>query len=593
MLLIFIAIAILPLGRMAMAQPDSVWARDYYFHGYSSCNDLLTDGSGTYYLLGSGEGRNKCYVISTDSTGEMIWGSEYGGDGNGQGFAKGHMLDSGCFIAVGEFKGHFNDEFIDWKPYVAIIDSSGELLWENIVTESLELGGLVGVCMTRDDGFIVVGYSINEGDPDMLVVLFDQERNILWQESFGDDEDDEYCKSTYQTEDGGFMLAGHSYRNGEADIIVLKIDADGNSQWTKYFGNDQIETAPTIIQLADSGFIMQGTRRNDDGYDDILIYRADPEGNEVWSQTYGGDSYDKGIRMIMTPDSGFVISGWYGPNRGGNRAFIMRVDQDGEEVWFKDFWPGLHSVNVFRGIVRTPDGGYAVAGDQGSYWWLYKTGPDPIQPNRAPGAFELVAPEENFTVDTPDSALLFDWTAAADPDSDAVHYVLYLQHRHPDSTRFQIDAHHSTSAREEIAVIMHITRLWPRFADTTVVFSWWVEASDGALTTPSLTRRTLFVPPPEGILDFGLRILDFGLGQPYPNPFNESVAVSFVLPFSSPVRLRVIDAGGREAAVLSEGFHSRGRYQLLWNARGLPAGTYLLRLDSRLARASRVVTLVK
>ena len=588
---LFATVALLTLVRSATAQPDSLWAREWeILDAYTVCADLVVSCSNNYLLVGRGnslEEGGKCLAINTDTTGEEIWRHSYGGERTPSHFTSVEQLTNGAYINVGDFTGDYNGGYVEYKPYAVIIDSVGHILWEKIWLEDFEYGGLGDVFATTDGGFIAGGSGEEEDAPvylsDMIVSLVDSVGNIVWNKIFGVEDDDEHCNDVIQTLDGGFVVAGFSSRNG-SDIMFVKLDGDGNEEWTKYYGGEDSEGGSTVRQFADGGYLIKGsTKSYGAGSRDIWLIRTDSEGNETWSQTYGGRGYDAATEMIMTPDSGFVIAG----------SLLLRIDDSGEELWH---WAPyrLSHLESFNGVVRTPDGGYAAAGSSGTKWWLYKFGPDPIQPNRAPGAFELVAPEENFTVDTPDSALLFDWTAAADPDSDAVHYVLYLQHQHPDdSTRFQIDAHHSTSAREEIAVIMHITRLWPRFADTTVVFSWWVEASDGALTTPSLTRRTLFVPPPEGILDFGLRILDFGLGQPYPNPFNESVAVSFVLPFSSPVRLRVIDAGGREAAVLSEGFHSRGRYQLLWNARGLPAGTYLLRLDSRLARASRVVTLVK
>lgn len=69
------------------------------------------------------------------------------------------------------------------------------------------------------------------------------------------------------------------------------------------------------------------------------------------------------------------------------------------------------------------------------------------------------------------------------------------------------------------------------------------------------------------------------LSQNYPNPFNPSTSITFSIPEDGVVSLRVFDMLGREVALLDNGVRAAGSYTALFNAKNLPSGIYLYRLD--------------
>ena len=104
---------------------------------------------------------------------------------------------------------------------------------------------------------------------------------------------------------------------------------------------------------------------------------------------------------------------------------------------------------------------------------------------------------------------------------------------------------------------------------------------------PASGTLTVSVAPTQSALDVtagGNAALR--LGPPSPNPFRPSVgslSLSFTLPVSDQVSVRVYDLGGRQVAVLFEGPAAAGAHALTWDgrlARGGPAkpGIYLVRL---------------
>jgi mannan endo-1,4-beta-mannosidase len=68
------------------------------------------------------------------------------------------------------------------------------------------------------------------------------------------------------------------------------------------------------------------------------------------------------------------------------------------------------------------------------------------------------------------------------------------------------------------------------------------------------------------------------LHQNYPNPFNPTTAVSYQLPVTSFVNLKIFDVLGREIATLADGIQGPGIRTISWDASSRPAGIYFCRL---------------
>ena len=79
------------------------------------------------------------------------------------------------------------------------------------------------------------------------------------------------------------------------------------------------------------------------------------------------------------------------------------------------------------------------------------------------------------------------------------------------------------------------------------------------------------------------------LGAPYPNPARSSATVPYAVPESGPVRLDVVDALGRQVAVLVDGERPAGAHEAQFDTGALAAGVYVVRIQAGgEARAVRV-----
>ena len=81
-------------------------------------------------------------------------------------------------------------------------------------------------------------------------------------------------------------------------------------------------------------------------------------------------------------------------------------------------------------------------------------------------------------------------------------------------------------------------------------------------------------------VEIGLAPLEFTLSQNYPNPFNPTTTIEFTLAQDGRVTLKIYDVSGREVATLLDDERNAGIYQhVVWDARGMPSGTYFARLE--------------
>lgn len=87
--------------------------------------------------------------------------------------------------------------------------------------------------------------------------------------------------------------------------------------------------------------------------------------------------------------------------------------------------------------------------------------------------------------------------------------------------------------------------------------------------------------------------VEFGIQAVHPNPFTDRSIIRLGLPETSDVTVEVFDITGRRVAVLADGIHPAGVYEIPWNAVGLASGTYVIRANNGRRNDSRQITVVR
>jgi hypothetical protein len=225
---------------------------------------------------------------------------------------------------------------------------------------------------TSDGGYAIAGYtkSFGAGEKDVYVVKLDANGNLQWTKTIGGP-DSEEGNSLIQTSDGGYAIAGYtkSFGAGKADVYLVKLDADGNLQWTKTIGGPKGEAGLSLTQTSDGGYAIAGyTKSFGAGEEDVYVVKLDAHGNLQWTKTIGGPETEEGNSLIQTSDGGYAIAGTTQSFGAGlSAAYLVKLDANGNLQWTKTISkPGITGEEGLS-IIQTSDGGYAIAGSTASF----------------------------------------------------------------------------------------------------------------------------------------------------------------------------------------------------------------------------------
>lgn len=233
----------------------------------------------------------------------------YGGNGSDEGNDVKQTLDGG-YIIIGSTSsiGQGNTDM-----YLLKLDSMGHVIFQKTFGGvSNDIGK--SIVQLSDSNYVMAGYtsSTGIGGYDFFVVKVDKKGNLIWQKNYGGIDWD-FANSIDTITGGGFIIAGttYSYGNGKADGYVIKIDADGNSVWTKTFGGLNDDEFKSVIQLSNGDFALTGyTKSFNDSLGDGWILKIDQNGIETYSASVGGIHADKlnDITELTNHDLYFVGS---------------------------------------------------------------------------------------------------------------------------------------------------------------------------------------------------------------------------------------------------------------------------------------------
>lgn len=257
---------------------------------------------------------------------------------------------------------------------------------------------LRAVVATPDGGYLTGGISFQGGEGgggesnedwyDYKIMKVDKDGNKEWDKVYeGNDYDFLYAIVNSPT--GGYLLAGYSTSGiggdkseesrGRHDYWVIKIDKDGNKEWDKTFGGNDVDLLYSVVTTPDGGYLLGGTSSSDAGgyksegqlgLGDYWVIKIDAEGNKQWDKTFGGSNFEEFKSIINTADGGFLLGGSSQsgvnkdksePTRGFYDYWIIKIDQDGNKVWDKAF--GGSNLDKISTMIATSDDGYLLGGE--------------------------------------------------------------------------------------------------------------------------------------------------------------------------------------------------------------------------------------
>ncbi|MBK7887443.1 MAG: T9SS type A sorting domain-containing protein [Bacteroidetes bacterium] len=226
----------------------------------------------------------------------------------------------------------------------------------------------------------------------LILILFINTSSVLaqeiqWQNTIGGSKIDGMF-SVQKTNDGGFILGGHSDSNisgdktensfGYWDYWIVKTDSLGNIWWQNTIGGSAGDVLNSVQQTSDGGYILGGYSYSSIGGDksenslgvcDYWVLKTDSVGNIQWQNTIGGSNWDVLFTVQETVDGGFILGGESTSNISGDKSenslglkdyWVVKIDSVGNILWQNTI--GGNDNDILTSIQQTTDGGYILGG---------------------------------------------------------------------------------------------------------------------------------------------------------------------------------------------------------------------------------------
>jgi uncharacterized repeat protein (TIGR01451 family) len=298
------------------------------------------------------------------------------------------------FIAVGAdsvLSVDYNRGFVNAKnlrglAWITKLDTAGNLVWRKDNRSNAYLSAFTSVALAGDGGYVAAGYNappLGFDTSQFYIVKYDASGTVLWEKYYGGALKD-FPYSIAKTSSGGYVVAGFTESSdgdvagshgGKSDAWVIRLDANGDLLWKRCFGGSLADTAFSIAETQDKGFIVAGSSKSSDGDlagnhggNDGWIFKIDSSGNLLWGQNFGGAGEDAFRGVVVNPDSSYTVAGYTNSatatsngNKGLFDIWLSRINSNGSGiVWSKGF--GGPVMEIASSIIRTQDGGYFVTG---------------------------------------------------------------------------------------------------------------------------------------------------------------------------------------------------------------------------------------
>ncbi len=259
------------------------WEKTYGGEGYDRGNSIKETKDGNYIIAGItesyGSGFEDIYVIKLNSKGDILWHKEYGTSGYDRAYDIIETSDGGYLMAGSVQNKNNNSE----DGYILKLNSKGETQWVKSF-EGKKNERFYSVVEAKTGGYIAVGEtsSYGKGKSDVYLVKMDKNGKVLWEKNFGGDGRDEGQSVILANDGKSLMVVGMTeVSTGQYDGFCAKIDENGKLIWMKNYGGDGLDRINSICATPNRYTLVGATQSFGAKSCDVLVLKIDENGNIV------------------------------------------------------------------------------------------------------------------------------------------------------------------------------------------------------------------------------------------------------------------------------------------------------------------------
>ncbi len=197
-----------------------------------------------------------------------------------------------------------------------------------------------GVAEYADSSFLICGSTTSwEGSTQVVLLKVDSAGNYEWSRHYGGPEADGASRVLYNSTNGVYTIGfTNSIGNGEYNGLVVHTDDVGNELWQKsYGGSDSWDFFHDAVFASDNSMVVVGESQPvSQGDKDVFMLRINADGDTTWTKTLveSGDAQLNSI--VAVQDSLFIAGGsYYEADSSMQKGFLIKFGMNGNIHWQK------------------------------------------------------------------------------------------------------------------------------------------------------------------------------------------------------------------------------------------------------------------
>lgn len=283
------------------------------------------------------------------------------------------------------------------------LDANGTVVWNKTIGGSGDDYG-VNIIKTSDSNYVIAGYSgssdydvpRNLGMHDFFIIKINENGDTLWSKVYGFSSHD-HAHKIIQTRDGGFFVAGYAdyaglngqpgngeghpmdknsntVMHGVGEFFGIKLDANGEFLWYRYYGGTQNDRVNDIVEANDGGIVMVGYSESSDfdiegakGSYDYWVIKIDENGHLHWKKNFGGSDIDQAYGVVKTDYNSYIIVGQSNSTdgdisrpKGNSDVWVIHINDHGHLLWDKSF--GGNQFETGYAVKKMPNNQFMILG---------------------------------------------------------------------------------------------------------------------------------------------------------------------------------------------------------------------------------------
>jgi len=285
-------------------------------------------------------------------------------------------------FTMGDMDGNIREGMLD--IFLSKFDSDGKKLWtKQLGCKGRSAGNAVAVNSVGD--IFVTGYTTGEldgqkpfGESDIFLTKFDSTGDKKWTKVWGSPEND-IAMDILIDKNGSVYVAGSTFgsfegaeNSGDQDLIILKVNSDGEKEELFHFGTPFFESANRIALDAEGSMIIMGESAWDAasgesyGGKDFFVMKIDKNRELIWKTQFGTAKDDSGVDMAVADDgaiytAGFTYGGFDAPSFGEIDIFLSKFSSSGEVLFTNQL--GTDNFDLGKGVAVNKMGEIFLCGE--------------------------------------------------------------------------------------------------------------------------------------------------------------------------------------------------------------------------------------